>query len=413
MHALTPSRILRWFAPPDLSQPDLRRGAHALWKMSWPFIGVVTLLLGVGVLIEPETLARRSVTIGSVGVVVTLLHWLSRSGRPVLASWLLVSSLSVIVSQRAWMTGGIHAPVGVFYALFILMAGVLLGRRGALVTAAVCVAGSIALTAGSIFELAAPRAGAGPASAAFIFSLLAITLAMVVQSVVALVVHGQDDRVEPLRMLVHDMRSPLQVLLAHLEMLREDVGNNSHRNVDGAIAGAATLNRMINTLLDAARLEAGRMPMNRSLTDVSRLAAAVVEAMRVLQPDRPFALECLGTCTCVCDADLMRRVLENLVSNAMKHTGRDSRVRVVMSGSTRLLRIEVHDEGSGVPPEQRERIFEAYTTSLTPAVSRFESSGVGLAFCRLAVEAHGGTIRIENAVPRGAVFVIELPCRPE
>ena len=131
MHALSPSLILRWFAPPDLSQPDLRRAAHALWKMSWPFIGVVTLLLGVAVLIEPDTLARRSVTIGSVGVVVTLLHWLSRSGRPVLASWLLVSALSVIVTQRAWVTGGIHAPVGVFYPLFILMAGILLGRRGA------------------------------------------------------------------------------------------------------------------------------------------------------------------------------------------------------------------------------------------------------------------------------------------
>ena len=413
MHALSSSLILRWFAPPDLSQPDLRRAARALWNMSWPFIGVVTLLLGVAVLIEPDTLARRSVTIGSVGVVVTLLHWLSRSGRPVLASWLLVSSLSVIVTQRAWVTGGIHAPVGVFYALFILMAGVLLGRRGALVTAGVCVAGSIALTAGSIFELAAPRAGAGPASAAFIFSLLAITLAMVVQSVVAFVVRGQDARVEPVRMLVHDMRSPLQVLLAHLEILRESVGIDSRRDVEGAMAGAATLNRMINSLLDAARLEAGRMPMTRSLTDVSRLAASVVEAMRVLQPDRPVALECLGTCTCVCDPDLMRRVLENLVGNAMKHTGRDSRVRVVMSGSTRLLRIEVHDEGSGVPPEQRERIFEAYTTSPTPAVSRFESSGVGLAFCRLAVEAHGGTIRVENAVPRGAVFVIELPCGPE
>jgi signal transduction histidine kinase len=93
----------------------------------------------------------------------------------------------------------------------------------------------------------------------------------------------------------------------------------------------------------------------------------------------------------------------------MKHTGRDGHVRVVISGSPRLLRIEVQDEGPGVLPEQRDRIFEAYTTGTSPAMPRFESSGVGLAFCRLAVEAHGGTIRVEGAVPRGAVFVIELP----
>ena len=151
------------------------------------------------------------------------------------------------------------------------------------------------------------------------------------------------------------------------------------------------------------------MPLQRSLVDLSRLAASVVEALRVLQPDRPIALECLATCTCICDADLMRRVLENLVSNAMKHTGRHGQVRVVISGSAQLTRIAVHDEGAGVVPEQRDRIFEVYATSAAPGTPRFESSGVGLAFCRLAVEAHGGTIRVENAVPQGAIFVIELP----
>src|SRR5688500_3249790 len=136
MHAPTPSSLFRWFAPPDLSRPDLRRGAHALWIASWPFFGVVTLLLGAAVIVEPATLGRRAVTIGAVGVVVTVLHWLSRSGRPVLASWLLVTALSVIVTQRAWITGGIHAPVAVFYVLFIVMAGVLIGVRGGFVTAA-------------------------------------------------------------------------------------------------------------------------------------------------------------------------------------------------------------------------------------------------------------------------------------
>jgi hypothetical protein len=117
--AWTPQSIRHWFAAPELSRPDLRRRARALWIVSWPFFAVVTVVLGVAVLVEPDTLARRSVTIAAVGALMTLLHTISRAGRPVLASWILVIGLSVIVTQRAWITGGIHAPVAVFYALFM------------------------------------------------------------------------------------------------------------------------------------------------------------------------------------------------------------------------------------------------------------------------------------------------------
>jgi signal transduction histidine kinase len=409
MYPLTSFLIPRWFAPPDLSHPHLRRGARALWMMSWPFVAVVALLLGFAVLVEPDTLGRRAVTVGSVAVVVTGLHWLSRTGRPTLASWLLVTALSVIVTQRAWITGGIHAPVAVFYALFVLMGGVLLGRRGAVVTAAVCLAGSIVLATGSLFELAAPRAGAGPESAAFIFALLAIALALVVHWAVTAAIRVPEPGFDAVRMLVHDMRSPLHIVMAHLEMLREDIAGDSCKDVHGALSGASRLHRMINSLLDAGRLEAGRMPLERSLTDVSQLAAAVVDELRVLQPGRAIEFECLGDCRCVCDRELIRRVIENLVSNAIKHTHVDGSVRVELSGTRRLLRIRVQDEGVGVPAEHIERIFEPYVTTATAPASQFESSGVGLAFCRLAVEAHGGTIRVENAVPHGAIFVVELP----
>ena len=136
---------------------DLRRRARALWIVSWPLFGVVAVLLSIAVLVEPYTLARRAVTIGVVGALITSLHMISRSGRPVLASWILVIGLSVIVTQRAWITGGIHAPVAVFYTLFIVMAGVLLSARGSLVTAGVCVLGGIVLTAGTALEWLTPR----------------------------------------------------------------------------------------------------------------------------------------------------------------------------------------------------------------------------------------------------------------
>ncbi|HEY2164812.1 MAG TPA: hypothetical protein VGH04_12510, partial [Gemmatimonadaceae bacterium] len=118
---MTSHSIVRWFAPPELARPDLRQRARSLWIASWPFFAVVAVGLGIAVLVEPQTAARRATTIGAVGGLMAALHATSRAGRPVLASWMLVTGLSVIVTQRAWVTGGIHAPVGVFYVLFIIL----------------------------------------------------------------------------------------------------------------------------------------------------------------------------------------------------------------------------------------------------------------------------------------------------
>jgi len=83
-------------------------------------------------------------------------------------------------------------------------------------------------------------------------------------------------------------------------------------------------------------------------------------------------------------------------------------VRVVISCLADRLRVAVHDEGPGVPPEDRDRIFEPFSAQGLRTENGYESSGLGLVFCRLAVEAQGGTIRIEDGHPRGSVFVVEL-----
>ncbi|MGH7617751.1 MAG: hypothetical protein ACREPM_11015 [Gemmatimonadaceae bacterium] len=144
--------IFEWFAPPDLARPDLRERARYLWLFSWPFFTLVTVLLALAVIIEPHTAVRRAVTIGAVGALMAVSHAISRAGRPLVASWMLVTGLAVIVTERAWVTGGIRAPVAPFYILFIVMASVLLGARGGLATAAVCTLGAIALSAGTAFE---------------------------------------------------------------------------------------------------------------------------------------------------------------------------------------------------------------------------------------------------------------------
>lgn len=403
------TQSLGWFAPPILSLPNLRRRARALWVVSWSFFAVVAVVLGIMVLVEPDTLARRGITVAAVGILVILLHLVSRTGRPILASWMLVIGLSLIVTQRAWITGGIYAPVAVFYALFVVTAGVLIGPRGAVVTAAVCLLGAIVLTIGTSFGLLITRPGVGAALPRLILVILALGMALVVDVLVNRWSHRGGVGADAVQMLVHDMRSPLQVLLAHLDLLRQDVRGESVEDVDAAIGGAATLNRMTSSLLDVGRFEAGRMPVQKSATDLAALANSVVKTIRVLQPARVITVESSGDAVCNCDSELIRRVIDNLVSNAIKHTPIEGRVRVIISGSRESVRIAVQDEGPGVPPENRRTIFHPYSAEGLQTVSGYQSSGLGLTFCCLALEAHGGTIRIEDAKPRGSIFVAELP----
>ena len=399
--------ILHWFAPPEPARGELREHARALWLVTWPFFAVVAAVLAAAVLVEPHTLARRATTVIAVGTLITILHAINRRGRPMLASWMLVIGLSVIVTQRAWVTGGIHAPVAVFYALFIVMAAALLGARGGVVTAVVCLLGAIVLTIGEALGLLTPSPGAGPTLGAFVFVMLAIGLALVLQTLMTFR-RREGPGVDAFQMFVHDMRSPLHVLLAHLELLRQGMLGENAEHVAGAIGGAKALNRMTNSLLDISRLEAGSMPVRIVGTDLAALAGSVVTSIRILQPARDIGVEALGDTACDCDHELMSRVLENLVSNAMKHTMVEGRVRVVIRGLADRVRVAVHDEGPGVPPENRARMFEPFSAHGLRSANGYESTGLGLVFCRLAVEAQGGAICVEDGHPHGSVFVVEL-----
>ncbi len=398
----------QWFAPPELPHPDLQRRARLLWIVSWPFFAVVTVLLSIGVAVEPHTLARRAVTIAAVGMLISTLHFISRAGRPLMASWALVLGLTVIVTQRAWITGGIHAPVAVFYVLFIVMASVLIGKRGGVVTAGVCLAGAILLTIGTALSWLTPRPGAGSPLGGFVFVMLAIGLALVIQALMHSAPRDEGLGLDA-QMLVHDLRSPLQVLIANLHLLRADIRGESVKDIDGAIEGATALNRMTATLLEISRLESGRMPVHLAKTDLSVLARTVVRSVRTLQPARDIAVEVRDDPNCMCDPELTQRIIDNLVGNAMKHTEATGRIRVIVGGPRTRAELSVTDEGAGVRPADRDRIFEPYRTGSTVSTIAGRSLGLGLAFCKLAVEAHGGRIRIEDASPRGSVFTIELP----
>lgn len=211
------------------------------------------------------------------------------------------------------------------------------------------------------------------------------------------------------RMIVHDMRSPLATLILQLGLLQMDVSGETATAVEDAIVVARQLNDLANTLLDVSRLEEGKMPVKKAPVDVAQLAGEVGAALSHMESGRVITLVAVGPVMASCDAGLVRRVIENLVSNGIKHTPPGAKLTIEVRSLPNRVRIAVRDEGPGVPAEARQRIFEKFGAVAVRKDSTYHSVGLGLAFCKLAVEAQGGTIGVEDAVPHGSIFAFELP----
>lgn len=211
-------------------------------------------------------------------------------------------------------------------------------------------------------------------------------------------------------MIVHDLRSPLTGLQGYLDLIGM-VANGNHEVAEYASDAQAVVRRlsgMISQVLDVSRLEAGEMPLSLKDTDLTALLPA---AVATLGPP-PSAIEVVWTLpertvTLACDPDLITRVVANLVGNAFKFTPAGGKVRLELVEETDRVRLIVSDTGPGIPPEFRDKVFEKFGQAPLEAAG-VRSSGLGLTFCKLAVEAHRGRIGLESAAGGGARFWVEL-----
>ena len=213
-------------------------------------------------------------------------------------------------------------------------------------------------------------------------------------------------------MVVHDMRSPLTALLIRLQILTRQASaldDASREDLLEAVHSAEVVSRMANDLLDVSRLEEGKMPIERAPWDLTRIADDVRSALGSLDRDRLIEIDSAESMEVSCDGALVRRTLENLVSNGIRHTPQGSPVRISLVRESGRVRVAVHDEGPGVPAEARQKIFEKFGTIEARRDRAYHSAGLGLAFCKLAVDAHGGSIGVDPRLPAGSTFWFELP----
>ena len=213
-------------------------------------------------------------------------------------------------------------------------------------------------------------------------------------------------------MIVHDMRSPITVILLSLQFLNDDLSAiapaGSQEDIRRALASTRRLLHMIGILLDVSRLEARKLPLNLKPCRLCGTIREAIEDLRAVMPGR--ALDMCATddeIELTCDGELIRRVLDNLIHNALKFTPEGGSIHVAISRIRDGVRIQVRDTGPGIPPEYRTKVFDKFWQDAPK--SKAHSSGLGLAFCRLAVEAHNGRIGVDSEVGQGSTFWFELP----
>ncbi len=212
----------------------------------------------------------------------------------------------------------------------------------------------------------------------------------------------------------HDLRTPLSSILGSITSLRRS-GTRFEAAAEEELKAtiedeAERLNRFVGNLLDMTRLESGALKVRADKVDLAEVVeTALRRAGRVLGRRRVELVFASNLPLLALDAVLFEQVLFNLLDNAAKHTPEDSLIRIAAATERDQVRIQVIDEGSGIPPEHLEAIFDKFHR-VKSGDQRPAGTGLGLAVCRGFIEAFGGRITAANRTDRsGAVFTLLLP----
>jgi signal transduction histidine kinase len=219
-------------------------------------------------------------------------------------------------------------------------------------------------------------------------------------------------------MIIHDLRTPLNAMILGMQAL-DDIGdlNETQREMLGITRnGGETLVGMINDLLDISKMESGSLQVERQKVTAPNLVEAAVKQVVALAKARKVTLNTAlepGLPRLMADQAKLLRTLVNLLSNAIKFTPANGTVTVAVQPDLheQSLLFSVRDTGEGIPSEAFGRIFEKFGQVESRQGGRTMSTGLGLTFCKLAVEAHGGHIRVESVLGQGSTFCFTIPLR--
>ncbi|GAB4520906.1 MAG: GAF domain-containing protein [Anaerolineales bacterium] len=216
-------------------------------------------------------------------------------------------------------------------------------------------------------------------------------------------------------MVYHDLRSPLANIISSLDVLRSMVPMDEMVDsvIQIAVRSTERIQRLTNSLLDVHRLESGNPIATQEIVSLHGIVNDAMDAVRLLADSKHQMLEVALPAhlpALYVDSDMIRRVLINLLENAIKYTPNDGRIRLEAGMEHDWVLVSVVDTGPGIPESEQELIFHKFTRLRNREGSK--GLGLGLTFCRLAVEGHGGRIWVQSQVGVGSRFSITLPVAP-
>jgi signal transduction histidine kinase len=221
-----------------------------------------------------------------------------------------------------------------------------------------------------------------------------------------------------IHLMVHDMRSPLTGIMGFADMLKSELNENGQKDLgdmaNEILISSFRLHEMISTLLDINRLEAKAMPLALQPDDLRTIASQALRSLSGMAREITLIFTPPATEVSVfCDVSITRRIIENLLGNALKYAGSHGTVGLSIESREGKCLVHVSDSGPGIPEAFQKRIFEKFAQVDARQDNVRRSTGLGLTFCKMAVEAQGGEIGVTSETGRGSKFWFSLPATPK
>ena len=219
----------------------------------------------------------------------------------------------------------------------------------------------------------------------------------------------EDTKERLTQMIIHDLKNPLTGVKANLEIVGMDDLGETQECLEAAQRSCDLLFNMIQDLLDISKMEEGKLTLNTELFDLKEVVEPAVQEVRVPAhaEDKEVLIDLAPNLPKFSgDRNLLYRTLSNLLINAVKHTGRGGQITVRAQEKDGELELQVADTGHGIPAEYLDKIFAKFAQ----VESRQRSgTGLGLTFCKMAIEAHEGRIWVESEEEVGSTFYMVMP----
>jgi two-component system, sensor histidine kinase and response regulator len=215
-------------------------------------------------------------------------------------------------------------------------------------------------------------------------------------------------------MIVHDLRSPLAAVSGYLDMLatqaKDELGEEARSDIANATNAVRHMARMISGILDVNTMESQMMKLDVSECDLIQVVGQSLDELESLVGHRQVEFEHpTPPAVVLADSEIVTRIVQNLLANALRLTPADGEIRIGIVPGAAQTRVFVTDTGPGIAADFQAKIFDKYAHAEKSASCRGHTTGLGLTFCKLAVEAHGGQIGVDSEEGAGSTFWFTLP----